>query len=72
MNEQFFKQLVAELIDANEQAIAVLASATGDVIGRPALHTALQQRLASAQAAQSHPIRDKLLTTALRALKDGK
>lgn len=69
MNEEFAKQLVAELVDANEQAIAILANATADVIGRPALAEALQARLEKAQAAQRHPIRDRLLATALRAVK---
>lgn len=69
MDERFMQQLVAELIDANEQAYATLAGAIGDVIGRPALSQALEARLAKAQAAQSHPIRDKLLETAAKALK---
>lgn len=71
MNEEFIKQVFAELIDANEQALAILASATGDVIGRPALAQALQQRLANAQAAQPHPTRDRLLATAVQALRSG-
>ncbi len=66
---KFAAQLIAELLDANEQAFAVLAGAVGDVVGRPALSMALQKRLASAQAAQRHPIRDGLLATAVKALK---
>ena len=34
---KFLKQLLAELLDGQEQANAVLANAIGDVIGRPAL-----------------------------------
>ena len=69
MNEKQFAQLIAELLDGNEQAFAVLAGAVGDVVGREALSTALQARLAKAQAAQSHPTRDGLLATAARALR---
>lgn len=72
MDEEFIKQVFAELIDANEQAIAILASATGDVIGRPELARALQQRLSTAQVAQPHPTRDKFLATALQSLQSGK
>jgi len=69
MNEELFRQLIAELLDANEQAFAVLAGAIGDVVGAAALSGALQVRLTRARAAQSHPIRDKLLDTAVRVLK---
>jgi hypothetical protein len=71
MDEYFLKQLFAELIDAQEQAFAVFANAVGDVTDRTALAAALQRRLATAQAAASHPMRDGLLTTALRALQTG-
>ena len=70
-DDEFAQQLIAELIDAQEQAFALLAGAMGDVAGRPALAAALQKRLAKAQAAQGHPIRDKLVRTALLALKNG-
>lgn len=60
---------MAELMDANEQALAILANATGDVIGRSELHDALLRRLKAAQAAQPHPTRDRLLATAVQALK---
>lgn len=69
MNEKFLKQLLAELLDGQEQANAVLANAIGDVIGRPAFAAALERRLASARAAAAHPTRDSLLATALAALK---
>jgi len=69
MNERQMQQLLAELIDAQTQAITVLTNAVGDVTGRAELATALQMRLKTAQAAAPHPIRDKLLTTALRALQ---
>ena len=69
MNEEFLQQVFAELVDANEQALATLAAATGDVIGRPQLAAALQARLSAAQAAQHHPMRDKLLATAMQALR---
>ena len=68
MDEAFLKQLFAELIDANEQAFAVLAGAVGDVVGREELAAALLHRLSRAQAAQSHPMRDGLLATAVQAL----
>ena len=70
-NDEFAKQLIAELLDANAEAFAVLAGAVADVVGRPALAAALSARLARAQAAQDHPTRDGLLATALRALKQG-
>ena len=69
MNENFLKQLFAELIDAQQQANTVLANAIGDVIGRPALAAALERRLTTAKAAASHPMRDSLLATALAALR---
>lgn len=72
MDEQFAKQLIAELIDAQEQALAVLAAAVGDVVGQPALSEALDARIASSSAAQRHPIRDRLLATAARALRSGR
>ena len=66
MDENLMRQLFAELLDANEQAFAVMAAATADAIG-PAFGPALRAALARAQAAQSHPTRDMLLSTALRA-----
>jgi hypothetical protein len=69
MNEMLFKQLIAELLDAQEQALAILANATADAVGRPAFAASLEQRIANAKAAASHPTRDKLLATALRAVK---
>ena len=69
MDEKTLKQLFAELIDANEQAFAVLAGAVGDVVGRGALSKALDARLAKARAAQDHPTLGMLLTTAVQALK---
>lgn len=69
MEEKFLKQLIAELIDAQTESIAVLASAVGDITGRPALAAALAARLAAAQAAADRPTRDKMLETALRALR---
>lgn len=71
MDEEFMKQVFAELIDAQEQAFAVLANAVGDVTDRPALARALERRLQTAQHAQDHPMRDGLLATAVRALKAG-
>lgn len=68
-DEELAKQLIAELLDANEAAFGVLAAAMGDVVGRAALQKALDARLAKAQAAQSHPIRDGLLSRAVLALK---
>lgn len=69
MDERFMQQLFAELIDAQEQAIALLAGAVGDITDSSALAMALQKRLEAAQAATAHPIRDKLVATAVRALK---
>lgn len=69
MNEYQLKQLFAELIDAQEQAFAVLANATADVTDRPRFAAALASRLATARGASGHPIRDSFLTTALRAVQ---
>lgn len=66
---KFAAQLIAELLDANEQAFAMLAGAVGDVVGRGALAAALEARVAKAQAAQAHPIRDQLLQTARQVLQ---
>ncbi len=72
MDEKFLSQLIAELLDANEQAFAVMAGAVGDVVGPEAFARALDARLAKAQDAQSHPIRDNLLTTAVAAVRAGR
>ncbi len=69
MEERFFAQLIAELLDGQEQAFAVLAGSVGDVIGREKLSQALDARIAMAQGAQLHPTRDRLLATAARALR---
>lgn len=69
MDEYTLKQLFAELIDAQEQAFAVLANAMADVTDRPRFAAALAARLATAQAANGHPIRDSFLTIALRAVQ---
>ncbi len=69
MDENFMKQLFAELLDAQTQAFTVLTCAVGDVTDRADLAAALQARLRNAQAAESHSIRDKLLATALQALQ---
>ena len=68
-DDKFAAQLIAELLDANQAAFGVLTAAVADVVGREALQKALADRLAKAQALQSHPIRDRLLATALQALK---
>lgn len=69
MDERFLGQLIAELLDGQEQALAVLAGAVGDVVGRPELARALEARLAKAAAANEHPTRDRLLATAVLALR---
>lgn len=68
-NDEFAKQLIAEFLDAQQQALAVLATAVGDVVGAQALSQALDNRLARSAAANVHPIRDRLLATAARALR---
>lgn len=68
-NEKFIAQLIAELMDAQEQANATLALAIGDVIGHAPLAAALEQRLRTAEAAASHPIRSRLISTAVQALR---
>lgn len=67
--DKFAAQLIAELLDAQEQAFAVLAGAVGDVVGHAALSRALDARIATAQAAADHPTRDRLLATAALALR---
>jgi hypothetical protein len=66
MNEQMLGQLLGELIDAQEQALAIIAGACSDACG-PQFAEALKARLETAKAANDHPMRDKLLTTAVRA-----
>ena len=68
-DEAFAKQLVSELIEVNEQAFAILASALADVAGRSLAAEALKARLASAQAAGGHPMAVAMLQRALRRLQ---
>lgn len=69
MDEKFAQQLIAELLDAQEQAFAVLAGAISDSVDKQRFTAALDARLKTAQAAADHPIRDRLLETALLAVK---
>jgi hypothetical protein len=68
MDEEFMRQLFAELIDAQEAAYAVLSAALADSIG-PDFAPALERALRSAQRAASHPMRDNLIATAVRVAK---
>jgi hypothetical protein len=68
-NDQFAQQVIAELLDAQEQAFALLTLSIADVIGKAPLSDALEARLAKAQSAQRHPIRDRLLKIARAGLK---
>lgn len=68
-DEKFAAQLIAELLDANTAAFGVLTAALADVVGREALQNALSTRLTIAQAAQRHPIRDRLLEQAMKSLQ---
>jgi hypothetical protein len=67
MDERMLKQLFAELINANEQALAVLCSAISDVTDPQAFASALENRITSAQDAAGHP--NMLLKTVLQAAK---
>ncbi|WP_186137359.1 hypothetical protein [Burkholderia gladioli] len=69
MNEQVIRQLFAEMLDAQEQAFALLALSVGDVVGKGALSAALETRIEAARSAQSHPIRDRMLAIARAGLK---
>jgi hypothetical protein len=69
MDKQSAQQLVAELIEVNEQAFALLANAMADITGRSALADALERRLASAQGAGGHPMALAMLARTLRGLK---
>lgn len=67
-DEKFAGQLIAELLDANEQAFAVLTLAVADVVGHEPLGRALIDRLTKAQAELCHPIRDGMLKSAVAML----
>lgn len=69
MDEKFLQQLMAELVSAEEQAFTVFALAVSEAVGRAPMAAALEKHLANAQAVQRHPMRDRLLTTALQTLK---
>lgn len=68
MNNTFIKQVLAELIDAEQQALAVLTGALADSCG-PAFAQAFLARQAAARAAAPHPMRDRLLETAAQAMQ---
>ncbi|GAB1389869.1 MAG: hypothetical protein AMXMBFR78_11390 [Rubrivivax sp.] len=68
-DEKFIAQAFAELMSAQEQAFTVLALAVAECVGRPQKAAALERHAANAQAVMSHPMRDKLLATALQTLK---
>lgn len=60
---------MAELIEINEQAFVILASALADAAGREATAAALQRRLATAQGAGGHPMALAMLGRALKTLQ---
>ena len=68
MNEQFFKQLVAELIEAQGQAMAILTQSICQQIDPGRLKTDLQKNLASAKSLPStSPIALKIAQQAMAA-----
>lgn len=68
-DDEFARQIVAELVEMNEEAFVILASALADAAGREATAAALQQRLATAKAAGGHPMALAMLNRALKTLK---
>lgn len=69
MDGNFSKQLVAELLEVNEQAFVILASALADATDRAAVAQALDKRLATARGAGGHPMALAMLNRALKTLK---
>ena len=69
MNLKELEHVVADLLEANEQAFAVLAGSIADVVGREKFCVALDARFARAQAAAPNAARDMLLATALQMLR---
>jgi hypothetical protein len=69
MDERTAQQLVAELIEVNEQAFVVLLNTVADITGRSAVADALEHRLATARAAGGHPMALAMLGRAMKSLK---
>ena len=68
MNEQFMKQLIAELIEAQGQALGILTQALCQQVDPARLKTDLQKTLASAKLLKSHStLTDKLVAHAQAA-----
>ena len=63
------EHVVADLLEANEQAFALLAGSIADIVGRKKYCAALDTRFARAQAAAPNAARDMLLATALQVLR---
>lgn len=69
MEDEFARQLVAELLETNEQAFVILASTMADITGTHPFATALEQRIATAKASGGHPMTIAMLERVLRSLK---
>lgn len=68
MNEDFFKQLIAELIEANGQALGTLAAAVAKQIDPERLTSDLRTQLRASEAAGKwSPIASRIATHALAA-----
>ena len=65
MNDAFSKAMVAQLVSSQQQALAVLAAALGDVVGSQRLADALEGRLAELDGDGTSVPTDQLFAAAL-------
>ena len=65
MNDAFSKAMVAQLVSSQQQALAVLAAALGDVVGSQRLADALEGRLAELDGDATSAPTDQLFAAAL-------
>jgi hypothetical protein len=72
MNEEFLRQLIAELVSSQGHALRVLASAAADTSGdREKFSEAVQYHSARLQHAEPHPISQDWIDSVLLDLRGG-
>lgn len=70
MDEEFIKQVIAELVSANGHALRVLSSAIGDMSGdRAKLASLIEFHEARLQHAEPHPISEDWTQAVIRDLR---
>jgi hypothetical protein len=71
MDEKFLKQIFPELTNAQEVTLRLLASAIGDVTGKPEqLAQRLEQRAATLAVDRRHPTAEKWVAAMIRELRE--